>query len=324
MPLWSCVRATRVLPQDPLSAHVDRLWANPRLRDGVDVARELAREARADRVTGLAAEVAFFAMLGLFPALVASAAVLGSLDGVVGRELAAEAEVAVIGFLDRVLTDDANGVLEAVRALFSKRRTGLLTLGLLTAVLAATRSFFGALRALEVAYDLEPRPARESVLTAVLLAMGSVGILVVMLTLLVLGPLFGSGQEVAEAIGGGNVFRFIWQVLRPPLAFAALVGWAMTVLQVASRGRRSGTSSWWNLRGWRRGWRTQIPGGLLTAVWWLSVSFAFRLYLEVASSTNPVFGVLGGAMILLIWLYLLSTGLLVGGELNALLARRRQ
>lgn len=44
------------------------------------------------------------------------------------------------------------------------------------------------------------------------------------------------------------------------------------------------------------------------------MSFAFRLYLEVASGTNPVFGVLGGAMILLIWLYLLSTGLLVGAS----------
>ncbi len=263
-------------------------------------------------------------MLGLFPALVAAAAVLGSLDGVVGRELAAEAEIAVLGFLDRVFTDDASGVLEAVRSLFTERQTGLLTLGLLTAVLAATRSFFGALRALEVVYDLEPTPARQSVLIAVLLAMGSVGVLVAMLTLLVLGPLLGGGREVADALGGGDVFRLIWQVLRPPLAFAALVVWAVTVLQVASRGRRLGARPWWNLRGWRQGWRTQVPGGLLTAVWWLAVSFAFRLYLDLASGANPVFGVLGGAMILLIWLYLLSTGLLVGGELNALLARRRR
>ncbi len=324
MPLWACVRAARVHPQDSLSANVDRLRANPRVRAGLDLAREVARQARADRVTGLAAEVAFFAMLGLFPALVASAAVLGSLDSVVGRELAVEAEVAVIAFLDRVFTDDANGVLEAVRSLFTERRTGLLTFGLLAAVVAATRSFFGALRALEVAYDLEPRPARQSVLTAVLLALGSVGMLVVMLTLLVLGPLLGGGREVADALGGGDAFRLVWQVLRPPLAFAALVAWAVTVLQVASRGRPSGTSPWWHLRGWRSGWRNQIPGGLLTALWWLVVSFAFRLYLEVASGTNPVFGVLGGAMILLIWLYLLSTGLLVGGELNALLARRRR
>ncbi|MBW3611053.1 MAG: YihY/virulence factor BrkB family protein [Actinobacteria bacterium] len=268
--------------------------------------------------------MAFFAMLGLFPALVASAAVLGSLDGLVGRELAAEAELAVLGFLDRVFTDDANGVLEAVRSLFTERKTGLLTLGLLTAVLAATRSFFGALRALEVAYDLEPSPIRQSALIAVLLAVGSVGILVVMLTLLILGPLLGSSQEVADALGQRGLFTFAWRVLRPPLAFAALVAWAVTVLHVASRGSRANGLPWWSLRGWRRGWRSHIPGGLLTGVWWLAVSFAFRLYLDLASGTNPVFGVLGGAMILLLWLYLLSTGLLLGGELNAVLARRRR
>jgi membrane protein len=290
----------------------------------LDIAREVAREARQDRVTGLAAEVAFFAMLGLFPALVASAAVLGSLDSVVGRELAVEAEVAVLGFLDRVFTDDANGVLEAIQMLFDERRTGLVTLGLLTAVFAASRSFFGALRALEVAYDLEPSSIRQSALTALLLALGSVGVLVAMLTLLVLGPLLGGGKEVAEALGQRGIFAFVWQVLRPPLAFAALVIWAVTVLHVAARGRHPEGTGWWHWRGWRKGWRNQIPGGLLTGIWWLAVSFAFRLYLTFASGTNPVFGVLGGAMILLIWLYLLGMGLLVGGELNALLARRRR
>jgi uncharacterized BrkB/YihY/UPF0761 family membrane protein len=42
----------------------------------------------------------------------------------------------------------------------------------------------------------------------------------------------------------------------------------------------------------------------------------------VAAGANQVFGTLGGALIVLLWLYLLAVGLLVGGELNALLAER--
>jgi uncharacterized BrkB/YihY/UPF0761 family membrane protein len=60
----------------------------------------------------------------------------------------------------------------------------------------------------------------------------------------------------------------------------------------------------------------------LTGALWLIVSGAFRLYLHLFGG-NPVFGVLGGARVVLLWLYLLSLGLLIGAELNAVLAERR-
>lgn len=63
---------------------------------------------------------------------------------------------------------------------------------------------------------------------------------------------------------------------------------------------------------------------VLTAAIWIAVSSGFRAYLELAGSTNAVFGVLGGALTLLFWLYLLAMGLLVGGELNAILAVRHR
>jgi membrane protein len=51
-------------------------------------------------------------------------------------------------------------------------------------------------------------------------------------------------------------------------------------------------------------------------------SAAFRIYLDVAASGNPVFGTLGGGLILLVWLYLLAFGLLLGAEVNGLLLSR--
>lgn len=275
------------------------------------MARALARQWRADRVTGLAAEVAFFAMLAIFPALLATAAVLGSLDSVAGRELAAQAENAILAALDRIFTNEAQGVLDTVRGMFGEDRTGILTLGALGALFAAARGFVGVVRALDVAYDLPERRSWFQLLpTAVVLALGSVAVAAVMLAMLVLGPVLGGGREVAGAIGLGDAFAIFWDFLRAPVAFVALVLWAATVYH---RGPDHDTA-----------WRRQLPGALLAATSWLVVSLGFRLYLRVAAQGNQVFGVLGGAMTLLVWLYLLGIGLLLGGELNAILAARRR
>jgi len=67
-----------------------------------------------------------------------------------------------------------------------------------------------------------------------------------------------------------------------------------------------------------------LPGAVVGTVWWLVVSAGFGAYLEVASSgVNAVFGLLGGALSLLLWLYLLAMGLLAGAGLNMVLTRRR-
>lgn len=273
--------------------------------------RTLARQWREDRVSGLAAEVAFFSMLGIFPALLAVTALLGSLDSVAGRELAAQAESAILAALDRIFTDDADGVLGTVRDMFGERRTGILTLGAIGALFAAARAFLGVVRALDVAYDLDEHRSWFRLLpTASLLALGSVVMATVMLTLLVLGPVLGGGRQVASAIGLGDAFATFWDILRAPFAFVALILWATTIYQ---RGPDHHTA-----------WRPHLPGALLAATLWLAVSLGFRLYLRVAGQGNEVFGVLGGALTLLVWLYLIGIGLLLGGELNAILGARRQ
>jgi membrane protein len=52
------------------------------------------------------------------------------------------------------------------------------------------------------------------------------------------------------------------------------------------------------------------------------VSLGFSVYLRVAADFNQVLGILGGGLILLVWLYLLSIAFLLGAELNAILAGR--
>lgn len=169
---------------------MDRGSARRRLRPAaatvIDVGRSIVREWREDRVSGLAAEVAFFGILSLFPVLLAVAAALGSLEAIAGHEVAERAQAEVLGFLRATLTDDAAGTVDAVEDIFAGSSPGVLTVGVAAAVWSASRGFTALIRALDVVYDLDERrgyfPMR---VLALALALGSVGVVALMLATLV-------------------------------------------------------------------------------------------------------------------------------------------
>ena len=280
----------------------------PLLR-GVEVVRQLARDSKDDRIGGLAAEVAFFGLLSVFPGLLAVAAGLGLLDRITGAEIAGRAERQVVGVLTTLLADRAEGTIDAVRALFANANAGVLTFGVIGAVWAASRGMAAVLRALNEIYDFEEtRSALRRRAVAVGLAMGSTLLVVLVLVMVVLGPLFGLGRGLAGAIGLEDVYGTLWNWLALPVAFVALLVWSALVFHAVPHQHA--------------GWRHHVAGAALTGVLWLAISVGFRLYLHLVGG-NEVFRVLGGALVVLLWLYMLSLALLVGAELNAVLARER-
>lgn len=275
----------------------------------LDIGRDLMREWREDRVTGLAAEVAFFSLISLFPTLIAMTAALGSLEAIVGNDVAGRVEASILDFLDSILTDQADSTVAAVRELFDSKSAGLVTLGLVFALWSASRGFVAVVNALDVAYDIEDRRGYVRLrLVGLALAAGSVVVGSVILSMLVLGPLLGTGIELADRFGLGAAFATFWDWMRWPVALVVMVGWAATILHYAPHHRTP--------------WRWELPGAVMAAVCWALFSLAFRGYLTFAAATNQVLGTLGGALIVLLWLYLLAVGLLLGGELNAVLAVR--
>jgi hypothetical protein len=117
-------------------------WFREKLpRETRAVASEVRKEVSDDRLTGLAAEMAFFVVLSVFPGLIVLAATLGSLDSLVGQEVAAEAQDIVIDFLRRILTDEASPVIEVAQDLFTEQRGGVVTVSLLGSFWSLTRGF---------------------------------------------------------------------------------------------------------------------------------------------------------------------------------------
>jgi membrane protein len=69
-------------------------------------------------------------------------------------------------------------------------------------------------------------------------------------------------------------------------------------------------------------WHSVIPGALLATITWFSVTVGFRAYLQHFGDFTTIYGSLGAAMALLVWMYLISLMVLVGAEFNALLFPR--
>ena len=270
---------------------------------------EVINKADRDRLLGLAAETAFFAVLTLFPVLLVVAAVLGQLGTIVGEANAARVEQAVLEFLDRLLTDSASGAVETVSDLF-RTSSNALTFATLLALASLSTAFATLINTVNIAYDVpETRGWWRRRWLGLVLGFGTVLTGAIAVTLLVVGPLFGRAQEVVGRIGLGPEYEFLWYYARWPVAFGSLVLWATTMDYLMPNRRTK--------------WRYDLPGGLLTALLWLAASVGLNLYLQLVVTRSPLFGALGGGLILMTWFYLLCVALLAGAELNTILLARR-
>ncbi|MDP3710978.1 MAG: YihY/virulence factor BrkB family protein [Mycobacteriales bacterium] len=267
------------------------------------------RKSDRDRVLGLGAENAFMAVLTVFPTLIVVAAVLGQLSTIIGAGNARDVENSVLDFLREILTSNANPAIETAQELF--RTSGdALTLALVLAFASLAQAFASIINTVTVCYDVHDRRGwwwRRAL--GLVVGTGSILVAVVVVTLVVVGPLFAA-DEVVGSVGLSEEYAFVWAYLRWPVAFLSLVLWATTMFHLCPD--RAGP------------WRQGLSGALLTAILWLGASVGFNLYLEVALDASPVFSALGGGLIVMTWMYLLCVGLLGGAELNAVLLARRE
>lgn len=273
-------------------------------------ARRFVAEVVDDRLLGLAGETAFFAVLSIFPGLLIAASLLGLLDVFVGADLAAQAQERIVSGLDLVLTDEASGAVGSIQGLFEQARGELLTVAAVGALVTLSGAFAIVINALNIAYDTEEqRSWLRRRLVGLLMGVVTTVVVALALAVLVVGPLFGQGEALADIVGLGAVFTFAWNALRLPLLAVGVVLWTTTLFHYAPSRRTR--------------WRAAVPGAVMTTALWLLASAGFHVYLRIAAGGNPVLGAFGGGVIVMTWVYLLSLALLLGGELNATLHDHR-
>jgi membrane protein len=251
--------------------------------------RRVLASASTHRVPALAGESAFFTALAVFPALLTVVAILRA----GGPALGAGADVAAADGMTRllrvVLTTRGSAAADAAATLLATSTTGLLTVGSLAALVLLVRALRSVLYALATIAGRPSRSWRAAAGLAVLLLLGGATVTAAA----VQDPLL-----VLDLPAG----HLLWRFLRWPAVVVALLGWAALVLRT---GMRPG----------RRTWRVTAIGAIVAVGGWHAASALFPLYVSVVGRLTSGLGALGGGLILLVWLYLLTLSLYIAAEI---------
>ncbi|MCU0524213.1 MAG: YihY/virulence factor BrkB family protein [Elainella sp. Prado103] len=251
------------------------------------------------RLPGLAAEMAYNAMLSLFPAMLAVLTAIGLF-----RPLKVTFE-ALAGRVSEVMPSDALWLMQGFAdAVSTGRDRGLFSFSFVFALWTASGAMTAAMTALDHIHCIprnQVRPFWQARLIAVGLTIGAILLLLSALSLIFVGEI--AVQNLSQVnLGLGIEALRLWRWLTLPLVLMIM---SVTFGFIY----RYGPSHW-------NPGQPIMPGALLAAVFWAIISNLFRLYVRHFGNYNQVYGTVGAVIVLMLWLYLSSLVLLIGDQLN--------
>jgi membrane protein len=259
-----------------------------------DIAKRTGKEVKADQVPLLAAGVAFYTLLALFPAIIAGVSIYGLVaDPQTVRdqinqlaETLSPETAKLIGQQIQQVTSSAGGAL------------GFATiLGILTALWSASSGMKALITGVNLAYDeTEGRKFVKLRGLSILMTVGAMVLLGVALALIVGFPAVPDSWPTVLQWAAA-ILRFVL------LAVLLMAGLAALYRYAPDRDK----PKW--------GWAS--PGSVVATVLWVLASVGFSIYVNASGNYNKTYGALAGVIILMFWLYLTAFVVLVGAELNA-------
>jgi membrane protein len=255
------------------------------------------------RVTGLAAEAAFFAILSLPPLIFALAGSIGFFVNRLDVTQVAAFREATLGMSRQVLTEDSvdRVILPTMNDVLSgDGRFDVVSIGFVLALWSGSRALNVFVDTITILYGLAGR--RGIVHTRVL----SFGLYVVGLVVgVVLLPLVLAGPSLFSGLLPNQV-TFLSELYWPTVVLLSIA--FLTSLYHLSVPVRTS-------------WRYDVPGATLALLMWIIGSYLLRWTLQHVVGGTSIYGPLAAPIAVLLWLYMTAFAVLVGAALNAAFER---
>ncbi|MGG3915291.1 YihY/virulence factor BrkB family protein [Rossellomorea vietnamensis] len=249
----------------------------------------------ANDVTGLAAQIAYYFLLSLFPLLIFIVTLLPYLPVNQGD---------ILGLVrDFAPGETMSMIEETLQDVMSNRNSGLLSVSIIATIWSASNGMNAIVKSLNRAYDVEEtRSFIATRLMSILLTFAMILVFVIALLL----PVFGKqiGLFLFSQFGFSDQFLTLWNGIRwaitPIILFIIFVG-----LYYFAPSKRIKCLS-------------AFPGAIFATLGWVLASLAFSYYVGSFGNYSATYGSIGGIIVLMIWFYLTGIIIMIGGEINAL------
>ncbi len=297
---------------EPQPEHDEPRLADPRprdlsRRDYTAILIRAGKESLNDRISNLAAALAYYAFLSIPSALLIAVGVFS----LVGDEGTIST---IVDKLEGVVPQETLTLvqesLDRVTATSSSSGITLIVVGSVLALWTLTGAMDTLMWALNAAYDREEtRGFFERRLTALFIVLLLLFAFVLAFGLLVLGPLLS--DAIGSTLGQETLVDWLWWTAQWPILLLGLLFAFAAILYLGP-----------NIDHPR--WRFLTFGTVISVVIWLVASAAFSFFVSRFGSFDKTWGSLAAVIIMLTWLWLSAVSLLFGAEINAEAERSRE
>lgn len=262
----------------------------------VQLGKEIIRRFFDDEVPALGAQMTFYLILSLFPFLI-FLLTLTAYTPLKTEEITAT--------LVTAMPESAQSlVLGIYWDVMTQSNPTLLSFGMIASIWTASSGMMALIRTINKAYDEpERRPWLKVRFLAIIYTVFFAAALLVAFALLVFGGQIGHWLSAQESLAP---YQLLWSLIQYGLSLLLICA-LFCLVYVGAPARRIRI-------------REALPGAVFATLGWVTVSFLFSLYVGQFANYTRTYGSLGGIIVLLLWLYLSSIILLLGGEINAVIS----
>lgn len=256
-----------------------------------------------DELVALSAQLSYSFVLAFFPFFIFLMTVIGFLR--------LDSQQVLI-FLNALLpTEVYNLIQNIVKFVIDSREGSLLSFSLFLSIWSSSSGFRGVMRGLNKAYNVvDTRNYIVRIILSIIYTIGLVFLIALMLILVVFGGVIGDFFvrffvdyiDVNIVLNSWYIIRYTFMITLMVTVFAIIYYYVPVVKHKKLKG--------------------VLPGSIFATISWIGISIGFTFYVNNLSNYSALYGSIGAVIVLMIWLFLTSMIILLGGEINAILSKK--